>query len=49
MLAQRLRVLLVEDEPGDAQLTRMALKESRDPSFIVMHETSLAAAIEQLG
>lgn len=48
MLGQRLRVLLVEDEPGDAQLARLALKESRNPSFIVMHETSLAAAIERI-
>jgi sigma-B regulation protein RsbU (phosphoserine phosphatase) len=49
MLGQRLRVLLIEDEPGDAQLTRLALKESRNPGFIVMHEASLAAAIERVG
>lgn len=48
MRNQRLRVLLVEDEPGDAELARRALRESRDPSFIVMHEASLGAAVERL-
>jgi len=45
MALQRLRVLLVEDEPGDARLVIAALKESRSPVFSVVHETTLAGAI----
>jgi len=45
MALQRLRVLLVEDEPGDARLVISALRESRSPVFSVVHETTLAGAI----
>ncbi len=49
MVVQRLRVLLVEDEPGDATLVLHALKASRVPSFAVIHEATLAEAIERIG
>jgi sigma-B regulation protein RsbU (phosphoserine phosphatase) len=42
----RLHVLLVEDDPGDAGLVKYALQESRSPHFVVTHVTMLAAAIE---
>ena len=45
MALQRLRVLLVEDELGDARLVIGALRESRSPVFSVVHETTLAGAI----
>lgn len=41
----RLYVLLVEDEPGDAKLVEFALRVSSSPIFEVIHVTSLAAAI----
>ncbi len=43
----RLRVLLVEDEPGDARLVKMALAQSRTPAFVVVHAATLAEAITQ--
>ena len=43
-----LRVLLVEDEPGDAKLVEFALRMSASPRFVVTHVTTLAAAIEQV-
>ena len=43
--AGTLRVLLVEDNPGDAQLVRYALRETRSPVFQVTHVATLAAAI----
>lgn len=48
MIRQKLRVLLIEDDPGDALLVKTALKEARSTSFVVMHETTLADAIERL-
>ncbi|MGE5505097.1 MAG: PP2C family protein-serine/threonine phosphatase [Actinomycetota bacterium] len=48
MAQQRLRVLLVEDDPGDAELISYALRQSLNPSFVVIHETTLATAIERL-
>ena len=48
MMRQKLRVLLVEDNPGDALLVRAALKEATSAGFIVMHEATLASAIERL-
>lgn len=47
-MRNRLRILLVEDNPGDALLIKTALKEARSAGFIVMHEETLAAAIERL-
>lgn len=43
-----LRVLLVEDEPGDARLVEYALRMSSAPSFLVKHVSTLAAAIEHI-
>lgn len=43
-----LRVLLVEDEPGDAKLVEFALRMSTAPSFVVSHVTSLAAAVRHM-
>jgi len=43
-----MRVLLVEDNPGDAKLARYALAESSS-DFDLHHETTLAAAISWLG
>ena len=48
MPSRRMRVLLVEDEPGDARLVIGALKQSRLPVFTVVHEVTLAAAITRL-
>ena len=42
---ETLRVLLVEDEPGDARLVEFALRMSTSPRFIVTHVVTLAAAI----
>lgn len=47
-MRQRLRILLVEDEPNDAQIVKIALREAKSSGFIVMHETSLAGALERL-
>lgn len=49
MQAQRLRVLLVEDELGDTKLMLHALRQARSPSFSVFHEATLADAIGRLG
>lgn len=43
-----LRVLLVEDDPGDAELVRYALRQSRSPAFAVTHVTGLSAAIDRI-
>ena len=42
------RVLLVEDDPGDANLVRQALRAARDVRFDVVWVTSLAAARQHL-
>ena len=47
-LAVRLRVLLVEDDPGDAELVQYALRQSRQPSFVVTYTESLKGALETL-
>ncbi|OAN51280.1 serine/threonine protein phosphatase [Paramagnetospirillum marisnigri] len=44
----RLQVLLVEDEPGDAKLVEFALRMSSAPLFLVAHVTTLAAAIAHI-
>lgn len=48
MQGKLLRVLLVEDNPGDARLVLSALKASGSPSFHVNHEETLAGAIDRL-
>lgn len=40
--------MLIEDHPGDALLVKTALKEVKSHGFIVMHETTLAGAMERL-
>ncbi len=44
----RVRVLLVEDDPGDARLTQIALLEGSRTPFDLRHETSLARALDWL-
>ncbi len=43
------RILLVEDNPGDADLARERLAEADSPAFDVCHAMTLATAIELLG
>jgi PAS domain S-box-containing protein len=43
-----IRVLLVEDNPGDARLVREALKGGGHPPFAVVVATELASAVEHL-
>ena len=45
----QLRVLLVEDNPGDARLIQEMLAEARDPSFDLEHVETLSAGLERLG
>lgn len=47
-MLQRLRVLLIEDGPGDAELMLLALRETSRPSCVTFHEATLAAALERL-
>jgi signal transduction histidine kinase/CheY-like chemotaxis protein len=42
------RILLVEDNPGDALLIETALESSQDPPFELHQESRLARAIERL-
>ncbi|HSV29235.1 MAG TPA: SpoIIE family protein phosphatase [Candidatus Omnitrophota bacterium] len=46
--ANLLRVLLVEDNPGDARLVTMALAASGNPRFAVTHVVRLADALAHL-
>ena len=48
MIKQRTRVLLVEDNPGDARLVREALNEGAPDAFAVHVATSLQQALESL-
>src|ERR1051325_8843051 len=43
-----IRVLLVEDNPGDAGLIRRMLRTSSDPTFEMQHVTSFSAGAEKL-
>jgi signal transduction histidine kinase len=45
----RLKVLLVEDNPGDARLIRETLSERGDTSFEMEHVDRLEAAVTRLG
>src|SRR5688572_15786294 len=47
--ARPLRVLLLEDNPGDARLVREYLKEARGETLDIDHAASLAQARELLG
>jgi len=42
------RVLLVEDNPGDARLVTEMLRETGDVAFALVHVTTVAAAVEAL-
>jgi diguanylate cyclase (GGDEF)-like protein/PAS domain S-box-containing protein len=44
-----IRVLLVEDEPGDAMLARVALRASQGAGFILSWVSTLAEALRNLG
>lgn len=48
LTAQNVRVLLVEDNPGDARLVYLALAASSRPRFLVTHVERLADALDQL-
>jgi diguanylate cyclase (GGDEF)-like protein len=48
VIRQRTRVLLVEDNPGDARLVREALNEGAPDVFAVQVATSLQQALESL-
>jgi len=48
-LEQRQRILLVEDNPGDARLTQVLLAEAGVQSADIVHATSLAEASARLG
>lgn len=47
-MAQRLRILLVEDNPGDAVLVRENLADVEDFAADIVHETRLAGALARL-
>lgn len=49
MTRPTIRLLLVEDDPSDAELVREALAESRRPRFEVEHATHLRTARDVLG
>lgn len=42
-----LRLLLVEDNPGDAELFRVALQNANSPGFVITHVEELQQAIAQ--
>jgi len=48
-LAATVNVLVVEDNPGDAELLAIALAESTRPRFLVAHTATLAKAVEHIG
>lgn len=48
MTAQELKVLLIEDNPGDAFLMKFYLGESTSPAFQVSHAETVKAALELL-
>ena len=49
MSPQRIRVLLVEDNPGDARLIQESLAEATDDSFDLETTATLAAGLQRLG
>jgi two-component system cell cycle response regulator len=48
VLVDRLNILLVEDNPGDARLFKEALNEAHAPNFALHHCTSLEQALARL-
>jgi len=46
--AERLNILLVEDNPGDARLFKEALNEAYAQNYTLLHCTSLAQALDRL-
>ena len=48
MSAQELKVLLIEDNPGDVFLIKFYLGESTSPVFHVSHAETLKAALDLL-
>jgi signal transduction histidine kinase len=47
-MLERLRILLVEDNPGDARLCRELLLEASPDDFEMVHVTTLAAGLAEL-
>jgi len=45
---KRIRVLLIEDDPGDADLLREALSDQKNPSFEIEHVGTVRAGLEYL-
>ena len=48
MAADPIRVLLIEDNPGDAGLVRRMLKTATSPAVEVQHVTNFPVGVEQL-
>jgi signal transduction histidine kinase len=49
MNPQPLRILLIEDNPGDARLVRESLRQSKGERAELVHADSLAKGLQQLG
>src|SRR5262245_55934542 len=49
MSQERLRILLVEDNPGDARLLHEAVASAGKPSFAMTHVSRLGEALALLG
>ena len=45
MPQKRIRVLLIEDNPGDAKLVRLMLSAAEGPGFELRHVTDLQTAL----
>ena len=45
----RIRVLLIEDNPDDAELIQLLLGKATDSSFVVSHENRLHKGVDRLG
>ena len=48
MVSETIRVLLVEDNPGDAGLIRRMLKAATNPAIELQHVTTFPAGVERL-
>lgn len=48
MSLQPLKVLLIEDNSGDAELVSRMLREASDPSFVVEHANRFSAGLDRL-
>ncbi|HYZ86531.1 MAG TPA: PAS domain S-box protein [Bryobacteraceae bacterium] len=49
MKSERFRVLLVEDNPGDARLLRETIRETNDLSVDLIHEDTLQRGLDRIG